>query len=210
MKVNRAFETKLFNLKTTKIPSSIINNEFSNVIDSYMEEEIHWDYYDALTNSDQSLQGILKGEASTHLNCVDKYMKVAREISKEAKKGTSYYPINNSTNPNDYSRLPPPFNELIRYQEYDGKWSHLKQVLHILSMPTWITINGANEWEAATSLAAAYMRQNIEIFDRLSDYHDSAMKCLPNTGILLFDTNTNNYTNTSTIRICIHSKRTNS
>jgi hypothetical protein len=80
-------------------------------------------------------------------------------------------------------------------------------------MPTWITINGANEWEAATSLAAAYMRQNIEIFDRLSDYHDSAMKCLPNTGIYYIDTidttiNTNTYT--YTIRICIHSKRTNS
>ena len=70
-------------------------------------------------------------------------------------------------------------------------------------MPSWITISGANEWEAATSigkhiiatiiiiiiflmlLAAAFIRQNIELFDRLSDYHDKAMSCLPNTGILL-------------------------
>ena len=104
MAVNKEFETRLFKLQTTKVPSSFVSNEFSNVIASYMEDEIHWDYYDALTMSDQSVQGMIKGEASTHYNCTEKYMKIARDISKEAKKGTVYYPINNTTNPNDYSR----------------------------------------------------------------------------------------------------------
>jgi len=180
MKVNREFQTKIYELTTMRLPNDPFDNSFSNSIDKYMEDEMHWDYYDALTSTDQSIQGRLRGEVSTHLKCIDKYMKISRSINKESKKGTKYYPINNSTNPNDYSRLPPPFNELIKYQEYDGKWSNLQQVLKILSMPTWIVINGANEWEAATSIAAAFIRQNIELFDRLSEYHDNAMKCLPN------------------------------
>ena len=180
MKVNREFQTKIYELTTMRLPNDPFDNSFSNSIDKYMEDEMHWDYYDALTSTDQSIQGRLRGEVSTHLKCIDKYMKISRSINKESKKGTKYYPINNSTNPNDYSRLPPPFSELIKYQEYDGKWSNLQQVLKILSMPTWIVINGANEWEAATSIAAAFIRQNIELFDRLSEYHDSAMKCLPN------------------------------
>jgi hypothetical protein len=138
-----------------------------------------WDFMDKFTISKPTTLALSREQISyDHL---DKYMKVTyklnieeqREAMKEVKRP-----------------LPPLLNKILKLQARDGKFDDLKRMFYLLHMPEntpFVRGKHYSDWEKATSFALAAMRQEIEYFDEIFEYHEKASKWI-SSGELISET----------------------
>lgn len=135
-----------------------------------------WDYFDALTNSAQSKIARDHGEVSTDLDLLEKYLKLSTKSLQED--------IRKMQDPS-MNKLPPYIYELVRMQEFTGKWQDLSDVLRCIGLPLSTRLNLATPWEMASAFALAAIRQQIEFYPELSLVHDKGIKYFPTPELLV-------------------------
>jgi hypothetical protein len=84
--------------------------------------------------------------------------------------------------------LPPPYQALVDLQSPStGLWVDREAVLRLLSMPTVYRMQGREDWEVASAISLAFLRQNADLHADLCPYHDRAMATGRLTADLLFE-----------------------
>jgi hypothetical protein len=125
-----------------------------------------WDFFDAFTKS-TPCQLAFNNEhlSSEHL---DKYMAMTHKTILEEERERNRIPRR---------ALPPMIDELLKCQSRSGKFESLADVSRILRLPPMLIFKRRNdfeEWEKATALAVAAMRQRIEFFEEIFEQHELA------------------------------------
>jgi hypothetical protein len=125
-----------------------------------------WDFFDAFTKS-TPCQLAFNNEhlSSEHL---DKYMAMTHKTILEEERERNRIP---------QRALPPMIDELLKCQSRSGKFESLAEVSRILRLPPVLIFKRRNdfeEWEKATALAVAAMRQRIEFFEEIFEQHEMA------------------------------------
>jgi hypothetical protein len=125
-----------------------------------------WDFFDAFTKS-TPCQLAFNNEhlSSEHL---DKYMAMTHKTILEEERERNRIPRR---------ALPPMIDELLKCQSRSGKFESLADVSRILRLPPVLIFKRRNdfeEWEKATALAVAAMRQRIEFFEEIFEQHELA------------------------------------
>lgn len=115
-----------------------------------------WEFFETFTNCDITATATRVGEISTDKAKLTKYLQVSR--------------INRDEN--HKIDVPLLYYNLLDLQSGDGKWCDSDAVRKCLKLPPDSLIIGANEWETATALAIAAIRQRIDLFNILGDAHD--------------------------------------
>lgn len=134
-------------------------------ISQYDTPELSWSFYDSYNKSSQSMVAIEHGENSVQGYNLDKYLSLTKSFTKIP------------TLTDVIEHLPAPFNELVVLQDDSGQFENLPAVLKILALPKDLRISRAeSDVQSATAFAVAAIRQRIDLFDRLQNVHDLAVK----------------------------------
>jgi hypothetical protein len=133
-----------------------------------------WDFFDAFNSSKPSQLAFTKDEIS--YDNLDKYLKLTNKANIEEYR---------QENAIDQRPLPPLLTELLKLQARSGKYESLEAVCYLLEMPIEVVKFEERpflqEWEKATALALAAMRQFIEYFDDIVEQHDLSVQWVPST-----------------------------
>jgi hypothetical protein len=163
-------------LKETEVQGKKMLKRKDEDLSKYMTPVTSWDYFDALTNSAQSVIARNHGEVSTDLDLLEKYLKMSTTVLKESLKKMQDPSMN---------KLPSSIFELVRLQEQTGKWTDIREVLTCLGLPLNSRIQDAQSpWEQATAFALAAIRQCVDFYPELSLVHDKAIKYFPTPELL--------------------------
>lgn len=163
------------------------------------ETESHWPLYDAYHSSLTTTLAIKSGEISVDGYRLDKYVAMSNNQIKSANKKP-----NGPTLPSPFPALLSLQSASGKWENTEavmeclGLWplcdALLKLMCAMMPIPPSFALYVkdmaadhreksyhyavASEWEVATALALASMRQNIDLFDKLADYHDAAFDYL--------------------------------
>eukprot|EP01038_Epipyxis_sp_PR26KG_P014975 gene14975-20146_t len=147
---------------------------------SKYQEVTSYDFFDAFTNSAPTVAARTKNRISTGLN-LDKYLSITgRVTTSEFKKIELSNSIKYSNSKSLHltgGKLPVELEELLALQQTNGKFEDLVHVMTCLYIPLHVKFKQDDllyDWQKATALAVAAMRQNYNLFDLLGDAHDRA------------------------------------
>lgn len=137
-------------------------------VSKYEYPDTHWEFYDTFLKCDITASGIAKGEPTT-ADLDDDDGKTERYIRKTvAARKEAMAPVMEPP-----EEPPEPFRTLLFIVDADGRWKNLKLVKKVLRLPRHARISETtSEWEAATALALAAIRQQFEYFHLLGDVFD--------------------------------------
>lgn len=137
-----------------------------------------WDFYDAFNKSRPFQESMKANESSIKGNNLEKYLTTVSNQHKESIRIHTF-----QAKP----QIPPCITKLYPLQSIDGKFESLSDVLQCLEMPRDIVFErgGAyKEWEIATSVVVALIRQHTELSEHLMDFHDKAARWIRSNEIV--------------------------
>jgi hypothetical protein len=155
-----------------------------NDLSMYDTPEITWEFYNAYHSAKPTRAAYLQGTNSIEDDNLDSYFKSTLSRSKFSSM-ESFLAEKPSTASTRFGKLPHPFNLLCPLQDpINGKWYDLKAVLHILKLPRDTRLEKATMWEQASAFVVAMIRQRVELFDVLQEYHDLAINNFPTSELI--------------------------
>jgi len=155
-----------------------------NDLSKFDTPEITWEFYNAYHSAKPTRAAYLKGTNSIEDDHLDSFFKSTLSRSKFSSLD-SFLEEKPTTAQTRFGRLPHPFNLLCPMQDQvNGKWYDLKAVLHILKLPRDTRLEKATIWEQASAFVVAMIRQRVELFDTLREFHDLAIKNFPTSELI--------------------------
>lgn len=121
-------------------------------------------FYEAFHSCNETAQAIAAGKVSTEPRNLKSFTLPPKQ-------------------PETKFELPYPFPNLLHLQSFDGKWTNLELVLKCLHLPPNTNIPNAEDWQQATALAVAFIRQRYDLFEHLGDAHDKAAQWITSSFI---------------------------
>ncbi len=155
-----------------------------NDLTIYDTPEITWEFYNAYHSAKPTRAAFLQGTNSIEDDNLDLFFKSTLSRSKFSNLD-AFLAEKPSTAQIRFSKLPHPFNLLCPLQDtLTGKWYDLKKVLHILKLPRDTRLEKATIWEQASAFVIAMIRQRVELFDILQEYHDKGIVHFPTSELI--------------------------
>ncbi len=169
---------------TTSLPVKKKNFLQSHRFDAMYIPNTSWDFFDAYNQSRPSQLAFNQEEIS--FDHLDKYLTMTYDANIEEYRNATRV----ITRP-----LPPLIAKLITLQSKNGKFESLDNVLALFHIPKDLPFfkcrhRAYADWEKATAYAIAAMRQEIEYFEELFEYHNLAEKWVQ-SGELISDAREN-------------------
>lgn len=154
--------------------------------------ESSWDFYDSYHKAPEVTLARSNMDVSTKGDNLTKYLHITTGIA--ARKSSVEMLLSMGSKSDPFSGLEDPFPKLLSLQHSNGKFEHLGPVLEALYLPSWCRVttergtdgrsSNVGEWEQATSLAVAFMRQHLHLFHKLQIYHDKAARWLTSNELI--------------------------
>jgi len=137
-------------------------------VHAFDKPEYHWNFYDAYNNSTEVKLAAKNNEVSIYpANNLEKYLKLSKQIHQNE---------DNKRLKEIHGSLPNILEDLLSLQTKLGNWDDMPKVLNVLSLPASFDFDlGLSNWEKATAIALAVIRQHSEYFSLLCESHDRAL-----------------------------------
>ncbi len=159
--------TELLSRENKKLKKS---NTRSDRYDVIYTELPSWDFYDTFIGSVANQEAIKNNELSTTEENLKKYLKIIHQHHKAEIKAASYDPN---------TALPEYLEKLLALQARCGRFESLWEVSRVLGMPVDLPYRRKDtykEYEIATAIVVAAIRQHNHLFRVLVEQHDRAME----------------------------------
>ncbi len=159
--------TELLSRENKKLKKS---NTRSDRYDVIYTELPSWDFYDTFIGSVANQEAIKNNELSTTEENLKKYLKIIHQHHKAEIKAASYDPN---------TALPEYLEKLLALQARCGRFESLWEVSRVLGMPVDLPYRRKDtykEYEIATAIVVAAIRQHNHLFQVLVEQHDRAME----------------------------------